>query len=416
MGFKGGFSAFTDGFLRSMQAGDDRKRLEQERADAKERQLKEDSYRDEQRAREKKNLEEADALRAGLKASAQPVPVQSVQSVKVEPGQDPQKIAEAMSFGEYSVPGSPLKQSYQVADQEYAGREEAAKAARTEQLRNIATFKANNGDPSALIQLEDGLEQRKELAIEKAKKMAQEGVIQTAHASITGSPEAVFSAYNSTGKKRMLEKPQVSKRVINGMNTYDYTAKVQHEDGTVTNERFNSHELNLATVPYAQLLTYELNAGKSRLAAARGIGGGSRSSASPQSELQPNTGTTQNKDKVYERWIKHFTDKSQRDSEVDPKKAMTPAQIYQSAQLAAQNEIGYNQSLQEEAMQKQAISTVLRGHLDRKDYASYARDYDKLINLGSKGFTTSQLADLGFLEVDQYRKDAAVDARTIGLK
>jgi len=275
MGFKGGFSAFTDGFLRSMQAGDDRKRLEQERADAKERQLKEDSYRDEQRAREKKNLEEADALRAGLKASAQPVPVQSVQSVKVEPGQDPQKIAEAMSFGEYSVPGSPLKQSYQVADQEYAGREEAAKAARTEQLRNIATFKANNGDPSALIQLEDGLEQRKELAIEKAKKMAQEGVIQTAHASLTGSPEAVFSAYNSTGKKRMLEKPQVSRRVINGINTYDYTAKVQHEDGTVTNERFNSHELNLATVPYAQLLTYEVNAEKNRMAAARGLGGGS---------------------------------------------------------------------------------------------------------------------------------------------
>jgi len=40
----------------------------------------------------------------------------------------------------------------------------------------------------------------------------------------------------------------------------------------------------------------------------------------------------------------------------------------------------------------------------------------KLINLGSDGFTVEQLAEIGFLEAGKYRKDAAVDARTIRLK
>ncbi len=206
MSFKGGFASFIDGYTRSQQATEDRNRLAQDRADAKERQLKEDTYRDEQRAREKKSLEEADALRAGLKASAQPVPIQfnsgrdaSMDVSGMTPEQRNQ-AAIAMSTG----------QAYDVAGKTFADESKAKEASRTEQLRNIASFKANNGDPSDLIRLEDGLEQRKELAIEKAKKMAQEGVIQTAHASLTGSPEAVFSAYNSTGKKRMLEKPQVS--------------------------------------------------------------------------------------------------------------------------------------------------------------------------------------------------------------
>ena len=87
MGFKGGFAAFTDGFMRSMQAGEDRNRAIQDRADAKERQQKEDAYRDEQRAYEKQNREEALALKTKLKGASAPVETITPQQGPVMPGE-----------------------------------------------------------------------------------------------------------------------------------------------------------------------------------------------------------------------------------------------------------------------------------------------------------------------------------------
>ena len=167
MGFKGGFAAFTDSFMKTMDAENERKRLEVERADQKSRQAENDQWTRDERALQVKNRTEAEDVKKKLIEASAPVVEDVAQHGPVTPGMElaPIKVSRPKMLDEkldsiarvYEVQGNlPEALKYQaLSDSEKMRRsakgfmdlQASAKDATPDQVINSAISIFNN-DPS----------------------------------------------------------------------------------------------------------------------------------------------------------------------------------------------------------------------------------------------------------------------------
>lgn len=91
-----------------------------------------------------------------------------------------------------------------------------------------------------------------------ARKLIHEGAADTARAMLTGDPNQVFSAFNASGDIKLKAPPSV--KVVGEIdvpnlgkkNIYEYTGTVIGPDGKETTVTHNSHQFNMAILPYKE--------------------------------------------------------------------------------------------------------------------------------------------------------------------
>lgn len=255
--FAGGLAAALNGWSEAQDSNYKRARQQKEDAWVEENRAAER----EQRAEQKRKNEEAKAEEADLKQAMQANQVRSVQSVPIG-DQDPAKVAEAMSFGEYSTPeATPPKQTYQVGQKEYATMPEARNASFEGGLQAASDYYMGKGKFEKAAPIESAISQRREIA----KKLKAEGVFETAKAALTGDPLQFMKAFNASGEEVIVEAPKVVAKKANRPGfgeetTYDYTFTTKDAAGNTSTKTINSGQLNESLMPYEKLLEVKMKA------------------------------------------------------------------------------------------------------------------------------------------------------------
>lgn len=236
MGFKGGFSAFVDGYQRSSEAAANRARQEsqdkrveeqaqyQRTRDAAQdkRQATDDAFRDEGRVRERKdwaikdNLQKVeDDFRASQNAPVEAPPVNTV--------------APANTSADFSSSGPSLSSPSMSALLD--------KVASVPTASGLSGYDSEMALAKKLASAAGGYGRSQEI-IAKAKNLKSEGVLETLNHLEANDPKAAWEAFNGSGAMRM---PAGSKFIQDGKGKDPLTGvekptwKLVGQDGAVIN-------------------------------------------------------------------------------------------------------------------------------------------------------------------------------------
>lgn len=96
----------------------------------------------------------------------------------------------------------------------------------------------------------------------RARQIQEEGYLDGVKASRTGDPQAVFDAFNKSGKIKLAEVPTVtpSEREVPGIGkitTYDYSGTLIGPDGQPRPFKANSHDLSMQALPFEKAIEFQ---------------------------------------------------------------------------------------------------------------------------------------------------------------
>jgi hypothetical protein len=172
------------------------------------------------------------------------------------------------SLTQYKVKGAGLDQTYDnksqadKAVQDYSAPDAVAS-------RQAGAYRAA-GAPEKALTLENAAftQKREKLQLDNeqvkhAKMLREEGVFSAARALRAGDANEFASSFNSGGKARIIGVPVVTteERDAPGetgkIPTFTARFKLQKEDGTVTDETRNSHDLSMQLLPFEKALEFQ---------------------------------------------------------------------------------------------------------------------------------------------------------------
>ena len=245
--------------------------------DEKERQAKEDAWRESERQAITDERKRNADMRQGLADAMRPAQVDTGYQVTDDAGsnaftKDADAAAVMQDMAGTVNTGAGLAQATRVNQTAYTDPAQAKQATDAYNADGATLRRASAAvmphDPARGMQLRTGADQADELDIKRRERIKTEGVVQTVQAMRSGDPQAVKQAFNAGGEFKidgdLTVKKEKRKAPWGEVDTFTYTGTVIDAQGNKHPITRNSLDMTIQALPFKDLFKVESDAGLAR--------------------------------------------------------------------------------------------------------------------------------------------------------